>query len=74
MHPPIDRTLLQNLAAAPRIESPHKVAWRTTSWTRLTEPDYYQLVAQLRAILPEGTPFWMLEQFWSPTEEDEQSV
>ena len=29
MHPPIDRTSLQNLAATPRIESPHKGAWRS---------------------------------------------
>ena len=70
MHPPIDRTLLQNLASAPRIASPHKAAWRTTSWTRLTEPSYYELIEQLRAILPAAAPFWMLEELWSPTEEE----
>jgi hypothetical protein len=71
MHPPIDRTLLQNLAAARRIESPHKAAWRTISWTRLTKPNYYGLVEQLRAVLPADMPFWMLEEFWSPTEAEE---
>ena len=70
MHPPIDRTLLQNLASAPRIESPHKAGWHVTSWTRLSEPSYYELVEQLRAVLPAGMPFWMLEEYWSPTEEE----
>jgi hypothetical protein len=68
MHPPIDRTLLQNLASAPRIESPHKVAWRSIAWTTLSEADYYKLIEQLRAVLPAGTPFWMLEEFWNPAE------
>jgi hypothetical protein len=69
MHPPIDRTLLQNLASAPGIESPHKANWRKVSWTRLTEPSYYELIEQLRAILAAGMPFWMLEEYWSPTDE-----
>jgi hypothetical protein len=71
MHPPIDRTLLQNLAASPRIESPHKAAWRTTNWTQLCESAYYGLIEQLREVLPKDVPFWMLEEFWSPTEYEE---
>jgi hypothetical protein len=74
LHPPIDRTLLQNLAAEPRIESPHKTAWRTISWARLTEASYYELMEQLRAVLPVGAPFWMLEEFWSPTEAEWEMV
>jgi hypothetical protein len=71
LHPPIDRTLLQNLAAAPRIDSPHKASWRGTRWTRLSEPQYYDLIEQLRAALPAGAPFWMLEEFWRPTEDED---
>jgi hypothetical protein len=37
MHPPIDRVLLQGLAASGRITSPHKAAWRSISWTQLDE-------------------------------------
>jgi hypothetical protein len=66
MHPPIDRTLLHNLAAAPGVESPHKAAWRVISWTRLTELRYYELIEQLRVTLPIGAPFWMLEEFFRP--------
>ena len=70
MHPPIDRTLLQNLASDPRIESSHKEGWRATSWTRLSEQSYYELAVQLRAILPAGMPFWMLEEHWCPMENE----
>ena len=70
MHPPIDRTLLQNLAVSLRIKSPHKAEWRNINWTQLNEPDYYLLADQLRAIVPKGMAFWMLEEFWSPTENE----
>jgi hypothetical protein len=70
MHPPIDRTLLQNLAASKRIESPHKTRWRSTNWTQLSESGYHVLIEQLRAVLPKDMPFWMIEEFWSPTESE----
>jgi hypothetical protein len=71
MHPPIDRILLQKLATSPRIHSPHKTAWRSTSWTQLTAQGYYRLIAQLREVIPDDAPFWMLEEYWSPTENEE---
>lgn len=71
MHPPIDRTLLHTLAACARIESPHKSEWRNTNWTRLNEQGYYRLIAQLREVVPDSQPFWMLEQYWNMTEDEE---
>lgn len=68
MHPPIDRILLQALAASPRVVSPHKAAWRTTSWTQLDEAAYYTLIGQLRTALPASEPFWALEEYWQPSE------
>lgn len=68
LHPPIDRILLQALATSPVVKSPHKSEWRKTSWTRLDEAGYYRLLDQLRAVLPEGAPFWRLEEFWQPSE------
>lgn len=40
LHPPIDRILLQGLAASDRISSPHKSAWRDINWTQLDEAGY----------------------------------
>jgi hypothetical protein len=71
MHPPIDRLLLQKLASAPQIQSTHKTEWRNTNWTQLSEPEYYELVAQLREVVAGDAPFWMLEEYWSPTEVEE---
>ena len=68
LHPPIDRILLQALAASPRIASPHKAQWRKTNWTQLNEVAYYQLISQLRTTLPKDVPFWMLEEYWQPSE------
>jgi len=74
MHPPIDRTLLQRLASSERVKSPHTAAWRSVNWTHLTESEYYRLIAQLREVIPDGKPFWVIEEHWQPaeTEEDEQ--
>ena len=68
MHPPIDRTLLQRLSSSERVTSPHKAAWRSVNWTRLTESAYYSLIAQLREVVPSGKPFWVIEEHWQPAE------
>lgn len=68
VHPPIDRILLQSLSVSQRVSSPHKAQWRRIAWTQLGDAEYYRLVDQLRSVLPEGTPFWMLEEFWQPSE------
>ncbi len=69
VHPPIDRILLQNLAGAPEVNSPHKPRWRKTNWTQLDSDQYYTLVSELRAALPAEQPFWMLEQYWTLRDE-----
>jgi hypothetical protein len=66
-HPPIDRVLLQNLASSPEIESPHKSKWRATTWTTLDERSYYELISELRSVVPDGEPLWKLEQYWTVT-------
>jgi hypothetical protein len=67
-HPPIDRVLLHRLAASARIGSPHRASWASISWTQLDEPRYFQLIGQLRSVLPQGAPFWTLEEYWEPSE------
>jgi hypothetical protein len=64
-HPPIDRLLLQKLASA-KI-SDHKSLWTKTSWTKLDEKGYYELLTTLRTVLHESEPWWMLEQYWTVT-------
>lgn len=66
-HPPIDRILLQQLSRSDAIESQDKKSWRKTNWTELGEEQYYELIEQLRVCLKPGQPFWMLEEYWSPT-------
>jgi hypothetical protein len=69
-HPPIDGILLSNVARSPDVVSPYKGEWARVRWTRLDEEDYYRLIGQLRAILAPGAPFWVLEQYWTVTDED----
>jgi hypothetical protein len=71
MHPPIDRRLLQGLAASTRMVSPHKAEWRTISWTKLDQEGYFALVQQLRAALPTDAPFWTIEEYWEPSDWDD---
>jgi hypothetical protein len=70
-HPPIDRILLQALAASNEIKSPHQKEWREINWTELDEPEYWKLIGQLRSALPSDSPFWMLEKYWEPSKGDE---
>ena len=74
MHPPIDRILLQSLAASDRITSPHKAAWRSISWTQLDEGAYDRLIGQLRAAIPANVPFWMIEEYWEPSDSGDDAL
>jgi hypothetical protein len=65
-HPPIDSLLLRNLAASP-VNSEHKSKWAKTKWTKLNDQQYYELIMQLRQVLDCEEPFWMLERFWTVT-------
>lgn len=71
IHPPIDRRLLQALAGEPRYEEQKGTVWRQTNWTQLNEEEYYKLIKQLRASLPTEIPFWMLEEYWTSSDEEE---
>lgn len=68
-HPPIDSILLSAAAQSPTVVSGHKADWARMRWTMLDEESYYRLIEQLRAILAPGEPFWMLEKFWTVTDE-----
>ncbi len=65
IHPPIDRLLLQNLAAAPGVDRRLRAKWRTVSWTALDERGYHELLTELRTVLTPDEPWWMLERFWT---------
>ena len=64
IHPPIDRILLQSLGASTAIDAPHRAHWRSVAWTKLTEGEYYSLVAELRTVLADEDPWWKLEEYW----------
>ncbi len=65
MHPPVDRILLQALAASKSITSYHQPAWRSANWTQLDQAGYEQLIEQLRAVVPPNQPFWTIEEYWA---------
>lgn len=71
IHPPIDRRLLQALATDSRYEEQKRTAWRNTNWTQLNEEQYYELIKLLRETLPPEIPFWMLEEYWTASDEEE---
>lgn len=68
-HPPVDGILLRNVVRSPEVTSEHKRLWTAVRWTLLDEETYYGLIKQLRAVLTPEAPFWMLEQYWTVTEE-----
>jgi hypothetical protein len=74
MHPPIDRILLQSLAASDKITSPCKEAWRSVSWTQLDQPAYERLIGQLRGAIPAGAPFWTIEEYWEPSDTEDDAL
>ena len=65
IHPPIDRTLLQRLAATAAIDAPQRARWKSVAWTKLTEEEYYSLLAELHAVLADAEPWWKLEEYWN---------
>jgi hypothetical protein len=70
IHPPIDRRLLQALAAEPAFAQT-RAEWRQINWTQLEEDRYYRLIQQLRSALPQEIPFWMLEEYWTVADDEE---
>jgi len=71
IHPPIDRRLLQAVAADSSHPEKLRRICQQTNWTQLTEQEYYDLIQQLRAALPPEMPFWMLESYWTPADDEE---
>jgi hypothetical protein len=65
-HPPIDGILLRNLARSD-VNAKHKREWAKTTWTTLSDAQYYDLINQLRQVLDADEPFWKLERFWTVT-------
>ena len=65
-HPPIDGIMLRNLANEPR--GKHK--WKVLRWTNLGQSQYTELIADLRKALGRGEPFWMLEEFWTVSDDE----
>jgi len=67
IHPPIDRTLLQNLAKDPRFDQQFRRRCRSLSWTGLSELDYFALIDEFRRNELDKPAFWMIERYWDPT-------
>lgn len=73
LHPPIDRVLLHALASSDKISSPHKKWWRSINWTQMDRSAYYQLIGQLRNVIPKDKPFWTIEEYWEPSDAGENA-
>ena len=74
LHPPIDRILLRGLASSDKITSPHKAEWRSINWTQLDAPAYGRLIRQLRGAIPADAPFWTIEEYWEPSEAEDDAL
>jgi hypothetical protein len=66
VHPPVDRILLQNIAKDPEVDSARSQMLRSTSWTKLSETGYFDLISVLSDINGDR-PFWKLEEYWDVT-------
>lgn len=71
IHPPVDSRLLKALASDSQFDHQKRNGWQKTKWTQLEENAYDKLIKVLREILPSGLPFWMLEECWIPSDDDE---
>lgn len=58
-HPPIDRTLLQNISACKETAAFEG----SISWTKFDKEDYFTAVDYLRRE-GKGRPFWSIERYW----------
>tara|TARA_R110002012_G_scaffold16968_2_gene64684 strand:- start:13422 stop:13937 length:516 start_codon:yes stop_codon:yes gene_type:complete len=63
IHPPVDSILLKNL----HNERDKSLKLNKCVWTKLEEAEYFELIHQLKPLVPEGKPFWYLEKHWSPS-------
>lgn len=68
IHPPIDRILLQNIAKDPAVDAEHAQILRNTSWTKLDEQAYFNVLSILQEVNGDR-PFWKLEEYWDVTPE-----
>ncbi|MCX2982888.1 hypothetical protein EYC98_18660 [Halieaceae bacterium IMCC14734] len=66
IYPPIDRILLQSLAAKSDADEETKKFFRRIKWTQLDEPEYFEVVGILRT-LNGDRPFWIIEEHWNVT-------
>ena len=68
-HPAIDRILLRNMSRSRQIKSPFQQSWGKANWTQLTKAAYYRLLAELATCLEDDEPMWVLERYWTVTNE-----
>jgi hypothetical protein len=66
IHPPVDRILLQNIARDAGTGPERSQMLRGTSWTKLGETEYFDLISALSDINGDR-PFWKLEEYWDVT-------
>jgi len=64
-HPPIDRILLRTLAEETRFPQALPAELRRLNWTELDQTRYYELITKLRSIIEPEMPFWMIEEYWT---------
>lgn len=65
LHPPIDRLLLDELAAS-NIGLKRK-SWsmlRDEGWSNYSSERYMEAVSLLREAIPPGEPLWLIESYW----------
>ncbi len=71
IHPPIDSRLLKALAADSQFDQQKRNGCQQTKWTQLDENAYDNLIKELRGVFPSEVSFWMLEEYWTPSDDDE---
>lgn len=65
-YPPVDRILLRSIIKSGNHGTKEfGTASDPTTWTTLTKDQYYSIVVLLRNLVPEGEPFWKLEEHWT---------
>ena len=64
--PPIDEILLKSLAADHSFDGEHRMLWRTTRWTKMTEEEHAAIITSFRSGGLDRPAFWMIERYWRP--------
>jgi len=70
IHPPIDSIIINNISNDTTVAIEIRENIKGKKWTQIDEKLYYEVINTLKRILLPEIPFWMIEKYWTVTNDD----